>query len=44
MRPNTDEVAELLWLSEAEALAHPDGLPTLPSLFDALRDVEDAAP
>lgn len=30
------EVAEVLWLSRAEALAHPDGLPTNGPFIDAL--------
>ena len=36
LRPDPLEVAEVLWLNRAEALAHPDGLPTNESFIDAL--------
>jgi 8-oxo-dGTP pyrophosphatase MutT (NUDIX family) len=42
LKPNPEEVAELLWLDEAEARVHPDGLPTLASIFDALHDIDHA--
>jgi 8-oxo-dGTP diphosphatase len=35
-RPEAQEIAEILWLSRAEALAHPDGLPTNRPFIDAL--------
>jgi 8-oxo-dGTP pyrophosphatase MutT (NUDIX family) len=36
IRPDPLEVAEVLWLTRDEALAHPDGLPTNRSFIDAL--------
>ena len=36
LRPDPLEVAEVLWLSRAEALAHPDGIPTNESFIAAL--------
>jgi 8-oxo-dGTP pyrophosphatase MutT (NUDIX family) len=35
--PNPDEVHEILWLSEAEALRHPDVLPNTDAFLAALR-------
>ncbi len=31
-----EEVDQVLWLTREEALAHPDGLPTLGSIFEAI--------
>ncbi|MDX1564644.1 MAG: NUDIX hydrolase [Phycisphaeraceae bacterium] len=42
LKVNPQEVAEAFWLTESEALAHPDGLPTLVSIFTSLRACEDA--
>jgi 8-oxo-dGTP pyrophosphatase MutT (NUDIX family) len=36
-RPDPDEVAEVLWLREDEALRHPDAVATLPAFFEAIR-------
>jgi 8-oxo-dGTP pyrophosphatase MutT (NUDIX family) len=36
IRPEPLEVAEVLWLSRDEALAHPDGIPTNASFIAAL--------
>lgn len=36
LRPAPAEVAEVLWLSAAEAIAHPDGVPDIPSFLQAL--------
>jgi 8-oxo-dGTP pyrophosphatase MutT (NUDIX family) len=36
IRPDPLEVAEVLWLSRAEAVGHPDGLPTNAHFIDAL--------
>jgi (d)CTP diphosphatase len=38
MHPDPQEVEEVLWLSRAEALAHPDGLETNAAFIDALLD------
>lgn len=42
--PDHQEVAEVLWLSRAEALAHPDGLPTNGPFIDALETAGPAGP
>lgn len=39
IRPDPLEIAEVLWLSREEALAHPDGLPTNRHFIDALERV-----
>ena len=36
LRPDPLEVAEILWLSREEAMAHPDGLPTNEAFIAAL--------
>lgn len=41
IRPDPLEIAEVLWLSRAEALAHPDGLPTNRGFIDALEAALD---
>ena len=39
IRPDPLEVAEVLWLTREEALAHPDGLPTNKAFIDALEQL-----
>ncbi len=36
LTPAPDEVAEILWLSAEEAIAHPDAVPDVPSFLEAL--------
>ncbi len=40
LTPNPDEVHEVLWMHEAEALRHPDVLPNTDAFFAALRSRE----
>ena len=43
LTPDPQEVGEILWLRSDEAIDHPDGLPTIPSLIRALRQTRDPA-
>ncbi len=36
LRPDPREVAEVMWLTAEEAAAHPEALPTMPALMEAL--------
>lgn len=42
IRPEPLEVAEVLWLSRDEALAHPDGIPTNASFIVALEGARES--